>query len=213
MMRISKLNVTYGTRVLYQDFNLDLTDNETTVILGSSGCGKTTLLNAIAKRYRQNGISYIFQEPRLIPWCTLEKNIVLVLSRHAESKKDAEKKAGLYLEKVGLERRIHSYPDDLSGGERQRASIARAFSCKTPILLMDEPFQSQDKSTKKQLIGLVKKLQAEEKRTVIAVTHDLGEAADLAERALVIGGSPVRILFDAHASDTTLSKALEEFLS
>lgn len=213
MMRISNLNVSYGTRILYRDFDLDLTDNETTVILGSSGCGKTTLLNAIAKRYRQSGVSYIFQEPRLIPWCTLEKNIVLVLSRHADSKKDAEKKAGLYLEKVGLERRIHSYPDDLSGGERQRASIARAFSCKTPILLMDEPFQSQDKTTKKQLIGLVKKLQAEEKRTVIAVTHDLGEAAELADRALVIGGSPVRILFDAHASGTTLSKALEDFLS
>lgn len=208
-MDIRGLNVSYGERVIYRDFSVHFSDGQITALLGPSGCGKTTLLNAIAFGEYAEDVSYIFQEPRLLPWCTLEKNIMLTLSG---SRQERKYRADEYLRKVGLEKRAGEYPARLSGGERQRASIARAFSCPSHILLMDEPFQSQDLALKRQLIGLVLELQALEKRTVIAVTHDIREAADLADRAIVISGSPVSILLDIPVS-SGLDQQLAEVLS
>lgn len=162
--------------------------------MGASGCGKTTLLNSIADLESGYKVSYIFQEPRLLPWRSLEKNIMLALHSGTESEK--KDRARYYLDRVGLVNRASDFPDRLSGGERQRVSIARAFACQTPILLMDEPFQSQDPAQKIQLIKLVKELQSDEKRTIIAVTHDIKEASALAERAVVLGGKPVTIIVD-----------------
>jgi len=202
-MTVSGLTVTYGTRTVYDDFSIDFTDHSTTVILGPSGCGKTTLLNSIAREENNAKVSYIFQEPRLLPWCSLEMNIMLALqgaALHGAANRspgvEHRDRARAYLEKVGLIKRAGEHPGKLSGGERQRAAVARAFSFPAPILLMDEPFQSQDPAIKAQLIDLVKTLQAEEKRTVIAVTHDIREAAALADRAVVLNGNPVRVILD-----------------
>lgn len=192
-MQITKLNVSFGERVLYKDFSMEFKDHQVTVILGPSGCGKTTLLNSIARAKGDTDVSYIFQEPRLLPWCTLEKNITLILKG---SKEDRTERAHRYLRKVGLEQRIHDYPGILSGGERQRAAIARAFSYPSAVLLMDEPFQSQDPALKLQLISLVKELQDEEKRTILAVTHDIREATALADRAVILNGKPVAVILD-----------------
>lgn len=208
-MDIRHLNVAYGERVIYNDFSVHFPDGHITALLGPSGCGKTTLLNSIAFGEYAADVSYIFQEPRLLPWCTIEKNIMLTLRGSRQERKD---RADEYLRKVGLEKRAGEYPARLSGGERQRASIARAFSCPSHILLMDEPFQSQDVAIKRQLIELVLELQAIEKRTVIAVTHDIHEAADLADRAIVISGSPVSILLDIPVS-AGLELQLSEVLS
>ena len=193
-MQITGLNVSFGDRIIYQDFAISFPDQSVTVILGPSGCGKTTLLNSIAFGPYGHRVSYIFQEPRLLPWYTLEKNIMLVLEgRTAERRERAQR----YLRKVGLQNRAGEYPGKLSGGERQRAAIARAFSFPAPILLMDEPFQSQDPALKLQLIALVRELQNEEKRTIIAVTHDIREASALADRAVILSGRPVSVIFDA----------------
>lgn len=192
-MHITKLNVSFGERILYKDFSMEFEDHQVTVILGPSGCGKTTLLNSIALAKGDSDVSYIFQEPRLLPWCTLEKNITLVLKGSQEERTE---RAHRYLRKVGLERRIHDYPGILSGGERQRAAIARAFSYPSAVLLMDEPFQSQDPALKLQLISLVKELQDEEKRTILAVTHDIREATALADRAVILNGKPVAVILD-----------------
>jgi len=197
-MKVSGLTVVYGTRTVYDDCSIDFADHSTTVILGPSGCGKTTLLDSIALEKNNAQVSYIFQEPRLLPWCSLEKNITLALQGTGGQSTGPERRdrALAYLEKVGLIKRAGEFPGKLSGGERQRAAIARAFSFPAPILLMDEPFQSQDPAIKAQLIDIVKTLQADEKRTVIAVTHDIREAAALADRAVVLNGNPVRVILD-----------------
>jgi ABC-type nitrate/sulfonate/bicarbonate transport system ATPase subunit len=192
-MRIDDLSIAYGGRIVFDRFSISFEEGRITAVLGPSGCGKTTLLNAIAFGEGHQKVSYIFQEPRLLPWCSLEKNIMMVLEGSTEERRV---RARMYLEKVGLLSRASSCPGKLSGGERQRAAIARAFSFPAPVLLMDEPFQSQDPRLKIQLIETVKDLQAEEKRTIIAVTHDVREAASLADRAVVLNGSPVSIILD-----------------
>jgi ABC-type nitrate/sulfonate/bicarbonate transport system ATPase subunit len=108
-----------------------------------------------------------------------------------------------------LAKRIGEYPDNLSGGERQRAAIARAFSFPAPILLMDEPFQSQDPAQKAQLIDLVLQLQAEEKRTIISVTHDVREATALADYVIVLNGKPAQIILSTVVSSNLEGKIAE----
>ena len=205
-MRIESLSVAYGDRVVYNGFSCEFREGSVTAILGQSGCGKTTLLNEIAFSGRYPLSSCIFQEPRLLPWRTLEKNIMLCLDGTVRERRE---RSSLYLERVGLLNRAGEYPDRISGGERQRAAIARAFSFPAPVLLMDEPFQSQDTGTKAQLMKLVIGLQEEERRTVIAVTHDVREAIALAERIIVLGGSPTRIVFDAKVDEHTESDVTE----
>lgn len=193
-MLIQGLSVSYRSGTIYDNFSICFTDNTVTAILGPSGCGKTTLLNAIAFGGQTAHVSYIFQEPRLLPWYTLERNIMLVLG---EGNSEYKRKISHdYLVKVGLGKRAGEYPDRLSGGERQRASVARAFASQAPVLLMDEPFQSQDPGLKNQLIGLVRELQSNEKRTIIAVTHDVQEATALADRAIILNGRPVSVILD-----------------
>lgn len=204
-MKVEGLSVSYGDRSVFSDFSIDFPEDAITVILGPSGVGKTTLLNALAV----GSVSYVFQEPRLIPWHTVERNLSLVLPGDTRI---ARERAREYLGKVGLGDRLRAFPDRLSGGERQRVSIARAFAYPAPLLLMDEPFQSQDPATKAQLIDLVRALRAEERRTVIAVTHDLREAAALADRAVVLAGRPARIALDLPGG-TGLESRLGEILS
>jgi ABC-type nitrate/sulfonate/bicarbonate transport system ATPase subunit len=208
-MKLRNVDVAFGSRVIYRDFSIEFADGSITAVLGPSGCGKTTLLNYIARAHRDGRTSYVFQEPRLLPWRTVERNITLVLSGSAEERRY---RARHYLERVGLLGRSGDFPANLSGGERQRVAIARAFSYPAPILLMDEPFQSQDPGQKNQLIELVKILQADEKRTIIAVTHDVREAVALADRAIVLAGRPVRIAFDAPIS-SGMENALTEVLT
>lgn len=205
-MRVQNLFVSFGERAIYDGFSHDFPDNQITAILGPSGCGKTTLLNSIAYGVNDFRTAYVFQEPRLLPWCTIEKNITLVLEG---DQKIRRARAREYLARVGLENRAGEYPDRLSGGERQRVAIARAFSAPAEVLLMDEPFQSQDPALKVQLVALVKDLQQNEKRTILAVTHDVREAAALADRAIVLGGRPARILLDKAVSQNFEKQLLE----
>ena len=200
-MKLSVISRVFGETVLYRDFSLELREGSVTAILGPSGCGKTTLLNEIASRATDPPLSFVFHEPRHIPWRTLGENIALVLSGDTNARKNMALK---YLERVGLGDRADDYPENLSGGERQRVSIARAFAVPSAVLLMDEPFQSQDATTKAQLIALFMELQKDEKRTIVAVTHDTREAKAIAERAILLTGRPVRI-----ALDTTVSNNLE----
>jgi sulfonate transport system ATP-binding protein len=209
-MDIRNVTVSYGQRILYKNFSYSFIDHSITAILGPSGCGKTTLLNAIAFGNNDFRTSYIFQEPRLLPWFTLEKNIELVLEEG--SRLERLSRAREYLGKVGLGKRAGEYPAHLSGGERQRVAIARAFSCPAPVLLMDEPFQSQDPAIKAQLIALVQMLQKEEKRTILAVTHDVREASALADRAVILNGSPVEVVLDIPVA-ADFEKKLSEVLS
>ncbi|HHU36629.1 MAG TPA: ATP-binding cassette domain-containing protein [Treponema sp.] len=209
-MTIDSITVHYENRSVFENFSISVTDGSVTAILGPSGCGKTTLLFAIANALQKNiKVSFVFQEPRLIPWCTLQKNLELTMSGSTSEKRDRSRE---YLDKVHLGSSARKLPTEISGGERQRVSIARAFSCRAPVLLMDEPFQSQDTGLKDRLMETFLQLQEIEKRTVIAVTHDVHEAKTIANHIKILGGKPAQLVFESPVLDVS-TDALASIIS
>ncbi|MDC7228235.1 MAG: ABC transporter ATP-binding protein [Spirochaetales bacterium] len=188
---------------LFCKFNMELPASRVSVILGPSGCGKTTLLNLI------NGLlipdkgeiigasgntSVLFQEPRLLPWRTVRRNIEIVLNKHMGSEQ-SRATAEYYLQLVGLVDSADFFPSQLSGGMRQRVAIARAFAYPADTILMDEPFQALDLGLKINLTNLFTKLWVEDRRTSIFVTHDINEAILLGDEIFVFSDErPVQII-------------------
>lgn len=203
MIEIKNLSKSYSEVDVFNNFNLSLEEGKITCLLGSSGSGKTTLLNAIAGLTKCEGelpklkCSYIFQTPQLVPNLTVIGNLLLVCRD--------EQKIYDMLGRVGLEEKAKSYPVNLSGGEAQRVAIARAFLYKSDILLMDEPLASLDIKLKKQIIELFFEIWKEDGRTVLAVTHDVDEAAAIAQRVIVL--SEGRITSD-FAPETAVPRPL-----
>jgi len=224
-VRIDNLCVNRGGKQLFQNFSIEFEAGKTTVIMAPSGSGKTTLLDCIAGLYLFDSgsvfagsvflhPSYLFQEPRLLPWRTLEENVVLPLL-NIIPQDEAHDRARMFLAKTGLSDRCRSYPAHLSGGERQRVALARAFAFPSPLLLMDEAFQSQDLHLKMELMSLMKRLLCEEKRTVLLVTHDPREALCLGDRILLLSGQPLAVVRDIRqktdsASPSAVSGAMAE---
>lgn len=189
MIKIDNLTVRYGKNTVYENFNLDIEERGITCILGESGCGKTTLLNAVAGLIGYDGeiteksVSYVFQSPRLVPNLTVEGNLKFTGA-------DGESAARM-LERAGLKDKMKSYPAQLSGGEAQRVSLVRAFLKKADVLLMDEPFSSLDLKTKISVMEIFKELQTGGERSVVFVTHDIDEALYLADRIIVMRGGSI----------------------
>lgn len=202
VLQIKSLNKKYEEISLYNDFSINFEEGTITCILGPSGCGKTTLLNMIGQTVQPdsgifdgfNGkvLSYIFQEPRLLPWKTVKENIEFVLgdSINADERKTLVEQ---FIRLVELDSFANYYPAKLSGGMRQRVSIARAFAYKSDIILMDEPLKGLDIKLKLNLIKTFAKLWKADKRTVIFVTHDVDEALLLGNEIIVLSQAPVRI--------------------
>lgn len=192
----------YGQNEVFSHLNLTINEGEITCLLGESGTGKTTLLQAISSLIDYEGkienapsrISYIFQTPRLVPNLTVEGNLKLVLP------KEDREKIPSFLEAIGLSEKANAYPATLSGGQAQRVSFARAFLVKSDLILMDEPFSSLDTALKIKLVSLFCSLWRKERRTVLFVTHDLEEAAMLAERVIVLKEGKVFADFAREAS-------------
>ena len=191
---VKNLNITFDQKIIYKDFSLDFESNKITALLAPSGAGKTTLLKAISKQ-EQNS-SFLFQNPRLLPWKTILENITLPLENTNLPKKEILKRGEFFLSQVGLIDRKNDYPKNLSGGEKQRVAMARAFAYPSSLLLMDEAFQSQDLGLKLKLMEEFLTLTKTENKTVILVTHDIREAICLANRLLVLKGSPNQIVMD-----------------
>lgn len=191
-IHIKGINLGYD-KLIFKGFSLDIEKSEILGILAPSGCGKTTLLNYIADT--NTSTSYIFQEPRLIANLTVLQNIMIPLINLMPQNKALEY-AKIYIEKAGLKAKENSYPSELSGGEKQRVSLARAFAYPSGIILMDEPFQSQDFISKNNLINIFKTLQNDQKRTTVLVTHQPSEALNLADRIIFLYGQPVKIIFN-----------------
>lgn len=177
---IENLNIRIGEKSLFENFNLTVKENTVTGILAPSGSGKTTLLNWVAgllssdfdySPYQNFGsISYVFQEPRLIPNLTVLENVMLPIQKKVK-KNEARLIAESFLEKVQLTDKKNLLPESLSGGEKQRVSIARAFAYPAEILLLDEPLQSQDTELRHKLLELIKSLLKANPRTVLFVSH------------------------------------------
>ncbi len=188
-MRISNLSVSYGAVAVYSGFNLDIEEKSITCILGESGCGKTTLLNAIAGLVLFSGeitpakISYVFQTPRLVPNLTVIDNLKLIGAEEGAAKD--------MLNGVGLQEKIYAYPKTLSGGEEQRVALCRAFLYPADMLLMDEPFSSLDLKSKLSVMRLFVGLCKKSGRGALFVTHDIDEALYLADRIIVLGGGKI----------------------
>lgn len=202
-INIENLTFSYTETELFRDFSLSLNGPGVWAILGPSGCGKTTLLRLLAGFITpQSGqitvegpLSYVFQESRLFPWLNILENVSLPLL-HRNKKKDAFERAMHMLELVGLADKALARPAQLSGGQQQRASLARAFVYPATIMLMDEPFQSLDLPLRIQLMDVFLRLLEEEKRLVLAVTHDPREAIYLADRTLIVSGNPLHLVLD-----------------
>ncbi len=212
MIEIKNLTKRYGEKTVYQDFNLSIEDNKILAVLGESGSGKTTLLNCLANLTDYEGeitgeitpVSMAFREERLIPNLTVAENIKLVCP-------EVDVKAEL--EKVGLNGEENAYPKTLSAGMAKRVALVRAFSYKSKLLLMDEPFANLDISLKFSMINAVKKMQENNPRTVVAVTHDVKEAVTLADRIVLLANG--KIIYDnsnicAHTENELYALLLKE---
>ena len=189
------------------DINLEIQDGEFIAIVGHSGCGKSTLLKIIAglekndtglvavddKEVSGPGMDrgMIFQEHRLFPWLSIEKNVQLGLK--GKSKEEKQKLSDKYLELVKLSEFKKAYPSQLSGGMSQRAAIARSLVSQPEILLLDEPFGALDALTKIELQEELLKIRKQLNNTMIMVTHDIEEAVFLADRIVVMSARPGRI--------------------
>lgn len=191
---IENLNINFDSKILYEDFSLKIENAKITALLAPSGAGKTTLLKYLSQKEKNS--AFLFQNPRLLPWKTILENITLPLENTNLPKKEILKRGEFFLSQVGLIDRKNDYPKNLSGGEKQRVSMARAFAYPSSLLLMDEAFQSQDLGLKLKLMEEFLSLAKTEKKTVILVTHDIREAICLADRLLVLKGSPNQIVMD-----------------
>lgn len=189
------------------DISFSVLKGEFICIVGGSGCGKSTLLRAMAGldpdyegrilidgrevRSPKKERGFVFQEPRLFPWLTVEENVVFALNEGTKPEK--KEKAGACLKLVGLSGFKKSRPKELSGGMAQRANIARALVNNPYILFLDEPFGALDAFTKIQLQNELLNIKNKEKSTMIMVTHDIEEAVYLADRIIVMDKNPGRI--------------------
>jgi sulfonate transport system ATP-binding protein len=208
MLSLEHLSKTYadGTRAL-SDINLTVQEGEIVSLIGGSGCGKTTLLRLVAGLDRASAgairldgetirephpaIGIVFQEPRLLPWLTVADNVAFGLAALASSERRA--RVSHALEKVGLADHAERWPRDLSGGQQQRVAIARAFVTNPKVLLLDEPFSALDAFTRASLHEHLLALWEDTRPTVLLVTHDVGEAVALADRAVIMQPKPGRI--------------------
>lgn len=196
---IEQLHKFYGSVKVLEDLDLHIQPGEFLAIVGRSGCGKSTLLRLIADLEKQSygeikfksarhiregitadDIRVMFQDPRLLPWRSIEQNVQLGLA------KEQHAKASQMLEKVGLKEKAGLWPSQLSGGQRQRTALARALSHQPRILLLDEPLGALDALTRLEMQNLIERLWTEQGFTAILVTHDVSEAVQLADRIILL---------------------------
>ena len=205
----------YGTGLVLDGLRLNVAPSERLGILGPSGVGKSTLLQILAGlaapsggRVRIDGAAVrgpvpgctvMFQRPALLPWASLIDNVLLparLSGRLVRDRDDAVAKARRILAEVGLADRASAKPHEVSGGQQQRVALARALASEPRILLLDEPFSALDPEMRGALRADVLRLARERGLTLVIVTHDLADVAALAERAVVLGGRPARVVAD-----------------
>lgn len=219
MIKITNLNKSYGEKIVYHNFNLDIEDNKVLVILGKSGCGKTTLLNVLAKLTECEGqidgvgdsVSMVFQKDYLVPNLTVEQNLKLV-------NKSADVLSALNM--VEMAECAKLYPKSLSGGMARRVAIIRALIFNSTLLLMDEPTNSLDVGLKNKVYSTLLQLKKEYEKTVVIVTHDIDEALSLADRVVVIDDGQIDYdytfnssIYQRDITDTECSQIRKDLLN
>lgn len=193
---LGKVFITSDSRVVaLENVSFEASGHVFVSVVGPSGCGKSTFLNILSgvetptsgiAEITQNGRrarnGYVFQAPRLLPWRTVIENLLFVQKVRDEA---ARERCQRFLEMVALGNTADKYPGQLSGGMQQRVGIARAFSIEPDVLLMDEPFSHLDAITGRELRLELHTLWKETKKTILFVTHDVGEAVELSTRIVM----------------------------
>ena len=203
LLQLTNISLSYGTHKVIQDIDLELQEGEIACLLGSSGCGKTTLLRSIAgfekpdkgrislrdqfinDKYinippEQRNIGMVFQDFALFPHLSIKKNIAFGLIK--QSREAVNHRVHELLELIGLSDIAHKFPHQLSGGQQQRVALARALAPKPDLLLLDEPFSSLDVTLREQLATEIRKIIKHEGTSAILVTHDQQEAFAMADK-------------------------------
>jgi NitT/TauT family transport system ATP-binding protein len=199
-LRVNEAAVSFGATEVFRNLSLEICRSEFVAVVGPSGCGKTTLLNLLSGFLKPSAgtvtcagrVRMVYQHESLFPWQTASQNIALGL-RDLSNETEREQQLNEMLRLVKLEEFAGHYPHQLSGGMRQRVELARALAGDTDILLLDEPFSSLDYLTRLRLRRELARMLDEFPRTVVLVTHDIEEAAQLADRILVLSDRPAHI--------------------
>ncbi len=208
MIEFKGVSKSYGENIILDEFNLQIQKGEFITIIGTSGCGKTTVLKLINGLIFPNkgevyidgknisnldqinlrrNIGYVIQGVGLFPHMNIAKNISYVLNLTKTNKIEIEERVKNLIKAVGMEEKIlKRYPGELSGGQRQRIGIARALAAYPDILLMDEPFGAVDEITRKSLQEEILKIHKEFNMTIVFVTHDIKEALKLGTKVIVM---------------------------
>lgn len=209
MIEFKNIKKSYKNNVILEDFNLKIDKGNLVVLIGSSGCGKTTLLKMINRLHDatsgeilingknikdldpiklRRSIGYVIQQTGLFPHMTVKENIEIIPKLMGKPQEEIDKKTMELLNMVGLEpeKYIDRYPVELSGGQQQRIGVARAFAADAEIILMDEPFSALDPITRTELQEELFNIQREYKKTIVFVTHDMDEALNLADMICIL---------------------------
>jgi NitT/TauT family transport system ATP-binding protein len=209
--RVTKRFVSDAPPIL-ENISLHVERGEFVSFLGPSGCGKSTLLKLVAGLSKVsageiavNGMtpvnarpvtSFVFQDPTLLPWRTVEKNVALALELESRTDDTIAARTASLLKLVELSHVSGHYPRQLSGGMKMRVSIARALATRPRLLLMDEPFAALDEMTRDRMNEELLRLRAEQDWTVLFVTHSVSEAVFLSSRIIILAPHPGRVAHD-----------------
>lgn len=199
----------FGDKIVLDGINLEVPVGQFLAVIGKSGCGKSTLLRLLAGLDRptmgslvfgaeEQGHSqtrFMFQEPRLLPWASVVKNVEVGLTGIAAGA-EARQRALNILGEVGLADRADEWPSVLSGGQKQRVALARALIGQPQILALDEPLGALDALTRIEMQQLLERIWLAQKFTAVLVTHDVAEAVALADRVVVIDGGKIALDLD-----------------
>lgn len=218
LLKIKHLKKVYhdlkGEVEAVKDFTLDIYENEFLVIVGPSGCGKSTILSILAElESKSNGeievnkdnlvMGYMLQKDSLFPWLTILDNCLIGLKTKKILTEENKKRVINLLDTYGLGEFKDKYPDSLSGGMRQRVALIRTLAINPDVLLLDEPFSALDYQTRLALSDDVYKIIKQEGKTVIMISHDIGESVSMADRIIVLTKRPcvVKTIYDISLTD------------
>jgi NitT/TauT family transport system ATP-binding protein len=226
------LHFSHGSAAVLGGVSGAIAAGEHVAIVGRSGAGKSTLLHLIAGLLRPargqvlidgiaaegaaRGAVLMFQRPALLPWASVRDNILLPARFSGELRRNphrAQQSVSALLAQIGLSDRANALPAHLSGGQQQRVALARALAAEPGILLLDEPFSALDPDTRAALRNDVRRLASASGATLVTVTHDLADAAALADRALVLAGTPAKIVDDFLIGDDGERELRQRFSS
>ncbi|ROU06346.1 ABC transporter ATP-binding protein [Lysobacter enzymogenes] len=206
LVAIERITMSFGDFTAVREVDIQVGDGEFLAIVGPTGCGKSTILNAVAGLLTpaqgriaidgkpvkgvQESVGYLFQQDALLPWKTALQNVELGLRFRGVAAAEREDKARRWLAKVGLAGFEARYPHQLSGGQRKRVQMAQALIVEPKVILMDEPFSALDIHTRHLMQNELLRLWQEQRRSVMLITHDLEEAIALGDRVVVLSAGP-----------------------